>query len=71
MKGLLHVTTAGGLSLVQKPSEAEHASMPRYAIAHDHVHAALAIDEIGSALVDLARGREVLVEALHPPELVR
>ena len=41
MQGLLHVTTAGGLSLVQKPSEAEHASMPEYAIAHDHVRAEL------------------------------
>jgi two-component system, chemotaxis family, protein-glutamate methylesterase/glutaminase len=37
MQGLLDVTAAGGLSLVQKPSEAEHASMPEYAIAHDHV----------------------------------
>jgi two-component system, chemotaxis family, protein-glutamate methylesterase/glutaminase len=28
MQGLLDVTTAGGVSLVQKPSEAEYASMP-------------------------------------------
>jgi two-component system chemotaxis response regulator CheB len=59
MQGLLHVTTAGGLSLVQKPSEAEHASMPEYAIAHDHVRAELTVDEIGDALVLLARGRDV------------
>jgi two-component system, chemotaxis family, protein-glutamate methylesterase/glutaminase len=56
MQGLLHVTRAGGLSLVQKPSEAEHSSMPEYAIAHDHVRAALPIDEIGAALVLLTRG---------------
>ena len=56
MQGLLDVTRAGGLSLVQKPSEAEHPSMPEYAIAHDHVRAALPVDEIGDALVLLARG---------------
>ena len=59
MQGLLDITTAGGLSLVQKPSEAEHASMPTYAIAHDHVRAELTVDEIGDALVLLARGRVV------------
>jgi two-component system, chemotaxis family, protein-glutamate methylesterase/glutaminase len=61
MQGLLSVTTAGGLSLVQKPSEAEHASMPEYAIAHDHVRAALTVDEIGDALVLLARGEVVSI----------
>jgi two-component system chemotaxis response regulator CheB len=59
MQGLLDVTTAGGLSLVQKPAEAEDASMPEYAIAHDHVRAALTVDEIGDALVLLARGGAV------------
>jgi two-component system chemotaxis response regulator CheB len=63
MQGLLDVTTAGGLSLVQKPSEAEHVSMPEYAIAHDHVRAALTVDEIGDALVLLARGGSVPVGA--------
>jgi two-component system chemotaxis response regulator CheB len=63
MQGLLHVTKAGGLCLVQKPSEAEHASMPAYAIAHDHVRAALTVDEIGDALVLLARGRSVAIDA--------
>jgi two-component system chemotaxis response regulator CheB len=55
-RGLIAVTTAGGISLVQKPSEAENDSMPRYAIAHDHVCVALAVDRIGDALVVLARG---------------
>jgi len=59
MQGLLHVTTAGGLSIVQKPSEAEHASMPEYAIAHDHVCASLTVDQIGDALVLLAQGDSV------------
>ena len=63
MQGLLHITTAGGLSLVQKPSEADHASMPEYAIAHDHVLAALTVDEIGDALVLLAQGQAVQIRA--------
>jgi two-component system chemotaxis response regulator CheB len=56
MQGLLHITTAGGLSLVQKPSEAQQASMPAYAIAKDHVAASMTVDGIGDALVLLARG---------------
>jgi two-component system, chemotaxis family, protein-glutamate methylesterase/glutaminase len=63
MQGLLHVTTAGGLCLVQKPSDAEDPSMPEYAIAHDHVCAALTVDEIGDALVLLARGCAAAIEA--------
>ncbi|MEO8213162.1 MAG: chemotaxis protein CheB [Myxococcales bacterium] len=66
MQGLLEITTAHGLSLVQKPSEAEHASMPEYAIAHDHVRAALTVDEIGDALVLLAQGASVSVVAADP-----
>jgi hypothetical protein len=37
--------------------------MPEYAIAHDHVRAALTVDEIGDALVLLARGGSVSVRA--------
>ena len=59
MQGLLSITMAGGLSLVQKPSEAQDAAMPEYAIAHDHVRAALSVDEIGDALVLLSQGRSV------------
>jgi two-component system chemotaxis response regulator CheB len=69
MQGLLHITQAGGLSLVQKPSESKDASMPEYAIAHDHVLAALAVDAIGDALVLLTRGSAapiVAAERLNP-----
>lgn len=69
MQGLLAITTAGGLSLVQKPSEAEHTSMPEYAIAHDHVRAALTVDEIGDALVLLARGGAVPIGATEAPKI--
>lgn len=62
MQGLLAVTEAGGLSVVQKPSEAEHDSMPEYAIAHDHVCAALSIDDLGDAIVLLARGQVAPVD---------
>ena len=67
MQGLRDIATAGGLSLVQKPSEAEHASMPEYAIAHDHVRAELTIAEIGDALVLLARGGTVPVGVAQTP----
>jgi two-component system, chemotaxis family, protein-glutamate methylesterase/glutaminase len=66
MQGLLHITMAGGLSVVQKPSEAKDPSMPEYAIAKDHVLAALTVDEIGDALVLLAQGRSVPVA--HDPQ---
>jgi len=69
MRGLVEVTRAGGLSLVQKPSEAEHASMPEYAIAHDHVRAALTVDKIGDALVLLARGGAVPIGATEAPRI--
>jgi two-component system, chemotaxis family, protein-glutamate methylesterase/glutaminase len=62
MQGLLHVTIAGGLCLVQKPSQAEHASMPEYAIAHDHVRAALTVEEIGDGLPCLARGQALEID---------
>ena len=68
MLGLLDVTTAGGLSLVQKPSEAAHASMPEYAIAHDHVRAVLTVAEIGDALVLLARGGAVQIGDSDVPQ---
>jgi two-component system chemotaxis response regulator CheB len=63
MQGLLQVTAEGGLSLVQKPGEAEHSSMPEYAILHDHVCAALRVGEFGSTLVRLAHGCEVALDA--------
>jgi two-component system chemotaxis response regulator CheB len=59
MQGLLDITSAGGLSLVQAPSEADNPAMPSYAIAHDHVRGVLTVDEIGDAIVRLARGEAV------------
>ena len=67
MLGLRDVTNAGGLSLTQKPSEAEHDSMPAFAIAHDHVRAALTVEELGDALVLLVRGEAVPVRDTEAP----
>ena len=55
-RGLISISEAGGLSLVQKPSEAEHPRMPASALANDHVNAALTLTQIGEALVVLALG---------------
>ena len=58
-EGLIAVSAAHGISLVQKPSEAQHASMPAHAVAHDHVRALLSVEEIGDAIARMARGEEV------------
>jgi two-component system chemotaxis response regulator CheB len=55
--GLLRITNAGGLSLVQNPAEADHASMPRFALHHDDVSGALKISELGKAIIALAQGQ--------------
>jgi two-component system chemotaxis response regulator CheB len=55
-KGLISISEAGGLSLVQKPSEAQQSLMPASAVANDHVNATLTLAQIGEALVVLARG---------------
>ena len=67
MHGLLDVAAGGGLALVQKPSEAQQPSMPAHAIAYDHVRAALTVDQIGDALVLLARGGTISVGAAETP----
>ena len=53
--GLTAVHAKGGLAIAQRP--AENASMPESAIREDHVDAVLDVDDIGRALVELARGR--------------
>ena len=63
MEGLRAVSAAEGISIVQKPSEAEHASMPAYALANDHVLALLSLEEIGDAIARMARGEEVPIDA--------
>lgn len=59
MQGLRAVSSAGGITLVQKPSEAANASMPEWSIEHDHVRASLTIQQIAEAVVLLAKGDAV------------
>lgn len=61
-RGLIDITTAGGLSLVQQPSEAKYAPMPEYALAHDHVHASLTLDVLADILPRLTLGLEVALQ---------
>lgn len=63
LQGLISIKAAGGISLAQKPTEAQDASMPRHAISSSHVDAVLSLDEIGAALVLLANGKAVRVPA--------
>lgn len=54
--GLLRIKAAGGISIVQDPREATHPTMPRRAIAEDHVDAILTLDGIAAAIVNLVEG---------------
>ncbi|HEV8583476.1 MAG TPA: chemotaxis protein CheB [Methylomirabilota bacterium] len=64
VSGLIAIKRAGGLSLVQSPSEAQFPAMPCTALAEDDVDAALPIDELAPAIVQLARGETL--EAARP-----
>lgn len=55
-QGLLDIWTAGGIAIAQAPDEAEIPSMPRQAIAKDHIGAVLALHEIADALTHVVRG---------------
>ena len=61
VSGLISVTAAGGLTIVQDPTEAAYPQMPRSAIVNDRVQAMLPIAEIAEALPTLARGEVVSV----------
>jgi two-component system chemotaxis response regulator CheB len=59
VSGLIAVTAAGGLSLVQDPQEAAYPQMPRSAILNDRVQATLPVAEIVELLPALARGEAI------------
>jgi two-component system chemotaxis response regulator CheB len=61
--GLIAISLAGGVTLVQRPSEAPHPSMPRNAIARDHVAAALPMSDMPAALARLVEGRPLELQA--------
>ncbi|MGR4863942.1 chemotaxis protein CheB [Caulobacter sp. LARHSG274] len=53
--GLIAIKAAGGTSVVQDPKDAEWPSMPRNALARDHVDHAAPLSDLGSLLSRLAR----------------
>lgn len=55
--GMIAIKRGGGISLVQDPAEAAHASMPLSAILNDHVDGVLPVAEIARMLSALAAGR--------------
>jgi len=57
--GLSAIKAAGGISIVQDPSEAQHPSMPLNAMLCDHVDLVLPLAEIAAHLVALANGSAV------------
>jgi two-component system chemotaxis response regulator CheB len=56
-EGLIAITGKGGLSIVQRPDEAQQPSMPLTAIREDDVDAVLRTQEIAEMLPLLAAGR--------------
>jgi two-component system chemotaxis response regulator CheB len=58
-RGLVALFHAGGISVVQSPSEAEFPSMPFQALLGDHVGHQVMLDQMGSLLVRL-------VGKMHP-----
>ncbi len=52
--GLFYIKRHGGITIVQDPQEAEFASMPANALAHENVDYKLPLDEIGPTLNRLA-----------------
>lgn len=65
--GAKAVKEAGGLVLVQDPSEAMHEGMPRAVIASDIADLILPVREIAGRLGALARQKEKLAPLIPPP----
>ena len=59
VSGLIAISAAGGVSLVQAPDEAAYPQMPRSGIINDRVQAALAVADIAETIAALARGEAV------------
>jgi two-component system chemotaxis response regulator CheB len=56
VSGLIEIKQAGGVSLVQSPSEAQFPTMPSRALKEDDVDGAFPANEIAEALVVMAAG---------------
>jgi two-component system chemotaxis response regulator CheB len=67
--GLNAIKSKGGLSLVQRPSDAIFGVLPAQAISRDHVDGSLDLPELAKVLVALANGETV--EMVSPPTVSR
>lgn len=54
-EGLIAISAAGGLSVIQDPKDAEWPSMPQNALKRDHVDYVVRLDELGELLTRLVR----------------
>lgn len=54
-QGLIEINKQGGIGIAQEPADAHFASMPRSAIARDHVKYVLEPASIATVLAELAR----------------
>lgn len=66
VSGLISITAAGGISLVQDPLEAAYPHMPRSALINDRVQAALPVADIADVLAVLARGESAPMAVRTP-----
>jgi two-component system chemotaxis response regulator CheB len=64
-RGLVAIFHAGGISVVQSPSDADFPSMPFHALLGDHVGHLVMLDQMGSLLGRLV-GKPPSHEASHP-----
>ncbi|WP_250501218.1 CheR family methyltransferase [Caballeronia sp. GAWG1-5s-s] len=67
--GLIRIKEAGGITLAQTPSDAEHAEMPQHAIATSQVDIVLPASEMPQRLIELlANAQRIQLESLEVAE---
>jgi two-component system, chemotaxis family, protein-glutamate methylesterase/glutaminase len=69
-QGLVKIKGQGGLTLVQKPEEASHPSMPLSGLRENSPEAAVSLSALPAILVALAKGERIESEASGPTYLL-
>jgi two-component system, chemotaxis family, protein-glutamate methylesterase/glutaminase len=69
--GLVTIKGQGGLSIVQRPSEAADPTMPLTGIREDSVDYVASLEELPSLLMALASGAPVIRDGRNETELIR
>jgi two-component system chemotaxis response regulator CheB len=54
-RGMLAITEAGGIRIVQTPCEATHFGMPFHALMHDHINHSVVLDDMGQLICKLVQ----------------